>query len=182
MTPAKEALYEKTLSCVHCVLCLPACPTYETFGHEAVAPRGQVYNIRAMLEGRLDLTASLSRNVYDCLACRACESVCPSGVEVGSIVEATRGLIAQVGKEKPWVRFSDFGDNALVFDLYFWVKPLTEICEVQTSIRFRIDDLFRKAGIVIAFPQRDVHFDASKPVDIRLVQASTGAEEPEQSA
>ena len=102
---SQEALYKKTLSCVHCGLCLPACPTYETLGHEAVAPRGQVYNIRAMLEGRLDLTSTLSKNVYDCLACRACESVCPSGVEVGSIVEATRGLIAQVKKEKPWVRF-----------------------------------------------------------------------------
>ncbi len=104
MSSTREALYKKTLSCIHCGLCLPACPAYGTLGRESVAPRGQVYNIRAVLEGRLSLTATLSEEVYDCLACRACESVCPSGVTVGSIVEDMRGLIAEAKKEKLWVR------------------------------------------------------------------------------
>jgi glycolate oxidase iron-sulfur subunit len=99
----RQALYEKTLSCVHCGLCLPACPAYGTLGRESVAPRGQVYNIRAMLEGRLSPTPTLSEEIYDCLTCRACESVCPSGVTVGAIVEGARGLLAGSGAERPLV-------------------------------------------------------------------------------
>ena len=79
----EAALYEKTLSCVHCGLCLPACPAYEVKTRESLAPRGQVYNIRAFLEGRLELTETLTEDIYGCLACRGCESVCPAGVPVG---------------------------------------------------------------------------------------------------
>ncbi|HEY7697854.1 MAG TPA: (Fe-S)-binding protein, partial [Vicinamibacteria bacterium] len=88
-------LYEKTLACIHCGLCLPACPAYRVDPRESIAPRGQVYNIRAVLEGRLELTSALADEIYECLACRGCESVCPSGVPVGSIVEQARGLIAE---------------------------------------------------------------------------------------
>jgi len=95
----ETSLYQKTLSCVHCGLCLPACPAYGALGRESVAPRGQVYNVRAMLEGRLPLTGTLSEDIYDCLACRACESVCPAGVPVGSIMEDVRGLITEARKE-----------------------------------------------------------------------------------
>ncbi len=92
-------LYEKTLACVHCGLCLPACPAYRVDPRESLAPRGQVYNIRAVLEGRLELTPALASEIYDCLACRGCESVCPSGVPVGSIVEQARGLITEKKQE-----------------------------------------------------------------------------------
>jgi len=90
-----STLYEKTLACVHCGLCLPACPAYRVDPRESIAPRGQVYNIRAVLEGRLELTAGLASEIYACLACRGCESVCPSGVPVGSIVEQARGLVTE---------------------------------------------------------------------------------------
>lgn len=89
------SLYEKTLACVHCGLCLPACPAYRVDPRESLAPRGQVYNIRAVLEGRLELTSALASEIYECLACRGCESVCPSGVPVGTIVEQARGLITE---------------------------------------------------------------------------------------
>ncbi|HEY7817709.1 MAG TPA: (Fe-S)-binding protein [Vicinamibacteria bacterium] len=94
-----SSLYEKTLACVHCGLCLPACPAYRVDPRESLAPRGQVYNIRAVLEGRLELTPALASEIYDCLACRGCESVCPSGVPVGSIVEEARGLITEKKQE-----------------------------------------------------------------------------------
>jgi glycolate oxidase iron-sulfur subunit len=99
------ALYEKTLSCVHCGLCLTACPAYATLGRESVTPRGQVHNIRALLEGRLTLTKTLGEEIYDCLACRACETVCPSGVRVGAIVEEARSLVTESGTESAWIRF-----------------------------------------------------------------------------
>lgn len=86
-------IYEKTLACVHCGLCLPACPAYENAPRESLAPRGQVFNARAVLEGRLPASAGLAEDLYECLACRGCETVCPAGVEVGAIVEGVRGLL-----------------------------------------------------------------------------------------
>jgi glycolate oxidase iron-sulfur subunit len=106
MTPLETALYEKTLACVHCGLCLPACPAYGASPRESLAPRGQVYNVRAVLEGRLALTPELSSEIYDCLACRGCESVCPSGVPVGAIMEQARGLITDSRQEAALVRWS----------------------------------------------------------------------------
>jgi glycolate oxidase iron-sulfur subunit len=104
VTPEEAVLYEKTLSCVHCGLCLPACPAYGVSPRESIAPRGQVYNVRAMLEGRLALTDELASEFYDCLACRGCESVCPSGVPVGSIMEHARALITEGKKESVALR------------------------------------------------------------------------------
>ncbi len=65
----------------------------------------------------------------------------------------------------------DFGDNALAFRAYFWVRvtrPL-DLYRAQSRLRFRIDALFHEAGVVIAFPQRDVHLDSLQPVEVRLV-------------
>lgn len=69
--------------------------------------------------------------------------------------------------------FSDFGNNALIFDIYFWLS-MTRIMErriIESDLRFRIDELFREAGIVIAFPQLDVHFDANTPLQLQLMDS-----------
>ena len=97
-------IYEKTLACVHCGLCLPACPAYENAPRESLAPRGQVFNARALLEGRLPASDGLAEDLYECLACRGCESVCPAGVEVGAIVEGVRGLLGEEAVEPRRVR------------------------------------------------------------------------------
>jgi len=97
-------IYEKTLACVHCGLCLPACPAYENAPRESLAPRGQVFNARALLEGRLPASDGLADDLYECLACRGCESVCPAGVEVGAIVEGVRGLLDEEAVEPRRVR------------------------------------------------------------------------------
>lgn len=101
------------------------------------------------------------------------------GVVYGSPVrEAERLLLDAAVKHAdikkapvPYVRFSDFGDNALIFDLYFWIDMIdvTERKRISSDIRFNIDALFRKAEIIIAFPQRDVHLDTLKPLDIRIL-------------
>ena len=71
----------------------------------------------------------------------------------------------------PQVIFEDFGDNALIFDVYFWIRARTvmERRRVQSDVRFRIDNLFREAGITIAFPQRDVHLDGLSPLEVRML-------------
>lgn len=88
---------EKLLTCVHCGLCLPACPTYRQLGNENDSPRGRIYLMRGVVEGKVPLGDAFISHIDLCLGCRACETVCPSGVPYGHLLEAAR---VEVGKEK----------------------------------------------------------------------------------
>ncbi len=91
MTDATKDLYRQTLDCVHCGLCLPACPTYRELGAETDSPRGRIYLMRALAEGRIEDTSVVRTHLDRCLDCRACETACPSGVRYGQILETVRG-------------------------------------------------------------------------------------------
>ena len=81
--------------CVHCGFCLQSCPTYLATGDESDSPRGRIVLIKALTEGRLPPTEqSLAHHIDRCLGCRACETVCPSGVEYGPALEHTRTILA----------------------------------------------------------------------------------------
>ena len=84
--------------CVHCGLCLNACPTYAITGLETESPRGRIYLARGVDEGRIPLTAAVQGHWELCLQCRACEAVCPSGVPYGRIMEHAR---AQLDADAP---------------------------------------------------------------------------------
>src|SRR5262245_39684341 len=87
--------YELFLDCVHCGLCTSACPTYVELGDENDSPRGRIYVMRAVTDGRLELNGEVQRHLDLCLDCRACESACPSGVQYGKLIEPFRIHLAK---------------------------------------------------------------------------------------
>jgi len=83
-------------TCVHCGLCLSSCPTYRETGLEMFSPRGRIYLMKAVSEGRIGMESDVfQEQMSACLNCRACEAVCPSGVQYGQILEASRTQIEQ---------------------------------------------------------------------------------------
>ncbi len=107
------------------------------------------------------------------------------GVAYGSPVRKVEQLLLEAAKAHehvlpdpaPQVLFADFGDNALVFQLLVWarIRRFVQRQRIESDLRFRIDELFREAGIVIAFPQRDIHLDTLRPLDVRVLPANTPA-------
>ncbi len=97
------------------------------------------------------------------------------------------GLV--LNKPEPFVWFAGFGDNSLNFELYFFItiRSLSERRRIESDMRFMIDQYFRDAEICIAFPQRDVHLDTLKPLEVRVMpneesQSEVGLPEKSQAA
>jgi glycolate oxidase iron-sulfur subunit len=96
-TPLSSQI-DDILTCVHCGFCLPVCPTYEILGNENDSPRGRIYMMRAVAEDRFAATDKFfALHIDQCLGCRACEPVCPSGVRYGSLLEHAREARAEAG-------------------------------------------------------------------------------------
>lgn len=87
-----DELYRK---CVHCGLCLQACPTYRELGLEMDSPRGRIRQVMLLETGELAPQPSVVMHLDRCLACRACETACPSGVQYGQIIESARAQVEQ---------------------------------------------------------------------------------------
>lgn len=128
---------EKLLACIHCGLCLEACPTYVITGNENDGPRGRLYLMRAVAEGRLENTSSAFQTHIDrCLGCRACEQVCPAGVEYGQLLEASREVLLQAQPKE------DLANRILRLLLRtVWLSP------GRLRIFFGASRLFRDLGL-----------------------------------
>src|SRR5262249_15418524 len=98
--------YELMLDCVHCGLSTSACPTYVETGLEADSPRGRIYLMRGVIDGRVPLDDVVKGHLDLCLNCRACETACPSGVQYGKLIEPFRLHMVRTGEQKqqlPWL-------------------------------------------------------------------------------
>jgi glycolate oxidase iron-sulfur subunit len=149
--------YELFLDCVHCGLCTSACPTYVELGTEMDSPRGRIYLMRAVTDGRLDLNdADVRRHLDLCLDCRACESACPSGVQYGRLIEPFRIHMARAlppTRIGPLQRF-----------LLFHVTPYARRTRLALApVRFLqwtgLDRLIEKSGLLRLLPRtlRQMH-------------------------
>lgn len=87
--------------CVHCGLCLNSCPTYRELGIEMDSPRGRIYQMNQVSQGLAQIGPSYVEHLELCLACRGCETACPSGVQYGRLIEAARAEIENTVK-RPW--------------------------------------------------------------------------------
>jgi glycolate oxidase iron-sulfur subunit len=164
---AFAAQEEKLLACIHCGLCLEACPTYVITGNENDGPRGRLYLMRAVAEGRLENTSEAFRTHIDrCLGCRACEQVCPAGVEYGQLLESSREELLRAQPK------TDFTDRALRFVLrHVWLSPSRLRLLFAGARVFRdlgLPRLLLKTGIARLFSQRAVFglalLDSSRPI------------------
>ena len=174
LTKEYRDLLEK---CVHCGLCLEACPTYAVFGTEMDAPRGRIALMRGAVNGKIDHEAFLTtfaEHITLCLECRACETACPSGVQYGKLIEGARialedlrrpgvgerfvkwvgmaQLMPHVGQMKLMARllalYQALGLQALVRKANVLPKPLNAMEGILPPISTRFTDIHQPAPAV----------------------------------
>ena len=82
--------YSVVQQCMHCGMCLPACPTYDETLDERSSPRGRIAMMRGIADGNLDLSRRFADEMYFCLGCLACQTACPAGVDYAALFENAR--------------------------------------------------------------------------------------------
>lgn len=98
MTATLKTLdYSVLQQCMHCGMCLPTCPTYDTTKRERNSPRGRIALMRAIADGHLDVTEEFADEMSYCLGCLACQTACPAGVNYAELFETARATIEQSG-------------------------------------------------------------------------------------
>ena len=125
-------------ACIHCGLCLEACPTYLETGEEMSSPRGRLYLMKALEEGRITKNdPALAEHERSCLVCRSCETACPSGVEFSFLMEQTREILTQQHPNtfRKFIFTRLLGNRALTYIIQF---------ALALSSRLRITSLLKK--------------------------------------
>jgi glycolate dehydrogenase iron-sulfur subunit len=102
-SPGEKPTWDLYSKCVHCGLCLDQCPTYRALGTEMDSPRGRIYQMVQVDEGRLALGESFVTHIDRCLGCLNCQTACPSGVPYGSLLERARSQIIE-NYRPPWLQ------------------------------------------------------------------------------
>ncbi len=145
--------------CVHCGLCLDFCPTYRLLGNELDSPRGRIWQVRALADGRIQPDdPHLRTHIGLCLDCRACETACPSGVQYGQIVEAARAVIPPASWRERLLR-------RLILGTIFPSPPLLELVGFGLRLyqKSGLQGLLRRSGLLRLLPGRLADLEAMLP-------------------
>jgi glycolate oxidase iron-sulfur subunit len=137
--------------CVHCGFCLPACPTYALWGEEMDSPRGRIYLIKMASEGATAMTDNWVRHFDTCLGCVSCMTACPSGVDYGKLIEATR---AQIERNHPRPR-SERLHRSMIFAIFPHIGRLRLLRGVLAAYqKSGLQALVRVSRVLKLFPPR----------------------------
>jgi len=142
------------VTCMHCGLCLPTCPTYALTGLEKSSPRGRIRLIKAVADGELPITKAFIHEMNFCLDCQACETACPAGVKYGSLVEAARTQILEQGHES---LASSVGKRVLLewlFERHWRLRTIGRLLRLFEKI---LKPMIKRSGILAAI---SAHMDA----------------------
>lgn len=144
--------YENFLDCVHCGLCTASCPTYLELGTEMDSPRGRIYLMRAVTDGRLDLNREVARHLELCLDCRSCETACPSGVQYGRLIEPFR-VAMERSQTRP--KSSDWFHRFVLFPLFphAW-RMRAALLPARFMQWLGIDQALERIGLLRLLPAR----------------------------
>jgi glycolate oxidase iron-sulfur subunit len=144
--------YELFLDCVHCGLCTSSCPTYVELGTEMDSPRGRIYLMRAVTDGRLSPSdAEMRRHLDLCLDCRACESACPSGVQYGQLIEPFRIHLAKT--QAPSIQLSLLQRLALFGLTPYAQRMRWALAPLRLMQRVGLDRFVEKSGLLRLLPR-----------------------------
>lgn len=161
-------------ACVHCGFCLPSCPTYALWGEEMDSPRGRIYLMKAAIEGRVSIDAGFVTHFDRCLGCVACVTSCPSGVQYGPLLEATRTQI-ETHYERPW---PDRLFRGIAFQLFPYRARMRLVLLPLVVIR-PLMRLAERIGLTDLLPRRlRALIAAAPPVTLRSLFSRTPARTP----
>ncbi len=176
--------YSVVQQCMHCGLCLPTCPTYDATKIERNSPRGRIALMRAIADGRMELTRTFAEEMYFCLGCLACMTACPAGVNYAELFEHARAEAEESGLLRGPKR------NFIRWLTVKWMfMDLSRLRLAGRAIRLYqqlgLQTLLRRSGVMKLFPQRLQELEAMTPdiqpkfsADlIRPVTPATGAKQ-----
>jgi glycolate dehydrogenase iron-sulfur subunit len=168
--------YEKSLACVHCGLCLSSCPTYLETGNENDSPRGRIYLMRAVQNGRLPLSRTVVSHLDLCLGCRACEAACPSGVRYGELLECTRDHIEHAYRRGVFQKLLRRGAVECVFPFPKRLRAalLPALVLKRLHLEFLLPNVFRDALALIPEPLDSTRVPQFSPAPLSAPRARLG--------
>jgi glycolate oxidase iron-sulfur subunit len=148
-------------TCVHCGFCLPVCPTYALWNEEMDSPRGRIYLIKLATEGAAQMTPQWVSHFDTCLGCMACMTACPSGVDYGKLIEATRAQI-----ERNYSRsFAEKLYRRLIFETFTKPERLRLMrWPLLLYQRSGLQAVVRASGLLKLLPERLQAMESLLPV------------------
>jgi len=163
-TIGEHSYVDLIADCVHCGFCLPACPTYTSWGDEMDSPRGRIDLMKGVAEGVLTFDDTTVSHFDKCLGCMACMTACPSGVKYDLLIESTREKIEQSYPRT----LADKLFRNLIYALFPYPKRLRlAALPLGLYARSGLQALVRRSGLVRFLPARFAQLEALTPVVVR---------------